>query len=89
MSYGKGLQFIVNADSADIIFPDRTMQGHPGIAYGLLSDMYVDPITQSGVIFITNGSKKAFDYGPTTSFYGIEEALFKILYPILLASEDK
>lgn len=89
MSYGKGLQFIVNADSADIIFPDRTMQGHPGIAYGLLSDMYVDPITQSGVIFITNGSKKAFDYGPTTSFYGVEEALFKILYPILLASEDK
>jgi CubicO group peptidase (beta-lactamase class C family) len=87
MSYGKGLQFIVNTDSADIIFSDRTMMGHPGIAYGLLSDMYVDPETQSGVIFITNGSKQAFGYGPTTSFYGVEEALFKILYPILLVTE--
>lgn len=89
MSYGKAMQFIVNADSADIIFPDRKMMGHPGIAYGLLSDMYVDPETQSAVIFITNGSKQAFDYGPSTSFYGVEEALFKILYPILLAAEGQ
>lgn len=89
MSYGKGTQFIVNADSADIIFPDRKMMGHPGIAYGLLSDMYVDPNTQSGVIFITNGSKQAYEYGPTTSFYEVEEALFNLLYPILLAVEAK
>jgi CubicO group peptidase (beta-lactamase class C family) len=89
LSYGKGLHFITNTDSADVLFTDRTMQGHPGIAYGLLSDLYVDPQTKSGVIFITNGSKQPFEYGPTTSFYGVEESLFQILYPILLKNEGK
>lgn len=88
-SYSYGLHFITNADSADIIFPDREMQGHPGIAYGLLSDMYVDPETKSGVIFITNGSKQEYQYGASSSFYGVEERLFKILYPYLLQKESE
>jgi CubicO group peptidase (beta-lactamase class C family) len=83
MAYGKGLQSITNTPNADVLFPDRTMIGHPGIAYGLLSDLYVDPETKSGIIFITNGSKQSYKYGPTTSFYEVEEALFKILYPYL------
>ena len=80
LSYGYGLHRILNTENGDIIFPDRKMYGHPGIAYGLLSDMYFDPITQSGIIFITNGSKYNFEYGQSSSFYEVEEAIFQVMY---------
>lgn len=78
-SYGLGLHVIENRENADVIFPDRTMAGHPGIAYGLLSDMYFDTRTGTGVIFITNGSKTSYAYGKTTTFYQPEEDVFNIL----------
>ncbi len=86
-AYTKGMHFITNTPEGDIIFPDRSLWGHPGIAYGLLSDFYIDPDTQSGVIFITNGSKKDYAYAETSSFYEVEEAVFKILHPHLIALE--
>lgn len=82
-SYGLGVHRLLNRDSADIIFPDRTMAGHPGIAYGLLSDMYFDPATRTGVVFITNGSKQDYEYGPGTAFYRVEEEVFRILFGYL------
>lgn len=90
-AYGLGVHCILNKPKGDIIFPDRKMIGHPGIAYGLLSDLYIDPSTKTGIIFITNGSKKAYTYGTETSFYGVEEAVFKEVYPFLrrLESENK
>ena len=78
-----GMHHITNQDSADIIFPDRSMSGHPGIAYGLLSDMYFDSGTGSGVVFITNGSKNKYDYGKASTFYQVEEDVFQLLYPFL------
>lgn len=86
-SYTKGMQFIENRENGDIIFPDRTMWGHPGIAYGLLSDFYIDPKTNSGVIFMTNGSVQAYEYATGSSFYQVEDAVFKVLYPHLKALE--
>lgn len=83
MSYGLAVHRITNHEEKDVIFPDREMVGHPGIAYGLLSDMYVDPKTGVGVIFVTNGSKQEFEYGEKSSFYGVEEAVFEILYSYL------
>jgi CubicO group peptidase (beta-lactamase class C family) len=83
LSYGFGVQRITNKDAADIIFPDRKMVGHPGIAYGLLSDMYVDPETKSGILFCTNGSKLEYKYGTETTFYQIEEDVFKSVYEYL------
>lgn len=86
-AYAKGMHFIQNRPGGDIIFPDRKFYGHPGIAYGLLSDFYIDPDTRSGIIFITNGSKKDFDYAENSSFYAVEDAVFKVLYPHLQALE--
>lgn len=80
LSYTKGMHFITNQPKKDIIFPDRSMWGHAGIAYGLLSDFYMDPATQSGVIFITNGKKGEFQESENSSFYQVEEAVFNILY---------
>lgn len=89
LSYGYGSHQTTNTDSADIIFPDRNMVGHPGIAYGLLSDMYIHPESGSGVIFVTNGSKKSYHYGEKTSFYQVEEDVFNVLYPYLQPYEGK
>ena len=88
-SYTKGMHFITNMSGADVIFPDRTLWGHPGIAYGLLSDFYIDPETQSGVIFITNGSKQGFEYAQNSSFYQVEAAVFQVLYPHLKSLENR
>lgn len=83
LSYGLGIHHITNKDSSDIIFPDRKMFGHPGIAYGLLSDMYVDPIHKSGIVFITNGSQQSYDYAKNSTFYQVEEDVFSVVYPYL------
>jgi CubicO group peptidase (beta-lactamase class C family) len=78
LSFGLGLHRLTGEPGRDVIFRGMPMVGHPGIAYGLLSDLYVDPATGTGVIFITNGSEKAFAYGET-SFYEVEAAVFRLL----------
>ncbi|WP_242084891.1 serine hydrolase domain-containing protein [Aestuariivivens sediminis] len=83
LSYGLGIHRITNTAQSDIIFEDRTMAGHPGIAYGLLSDMYFNTQTRSGIVFITNGSQLAYTYGKETTFYQVEEDVFKAVYPYL------
>lgn len=88
MSYGLAVHRITNHEGKDVVFPDRETIGHPGIAYGLLSDLYVDPVTGSGVIFITNGSKQEYEYGENSSFYEVEEAVFEILYSHLKELES-
>lgn len=87
-SYGLGIHIISNREGKDIIFPDRTMWGHPGIAYGLLSDMYIDPETGSGVIFVTTGSESSFETSDKSSFYAMEQDVFDLLYPYLLKLEN-
>lgn len=82
-SYGFGIHRVTNQPNQDIVFPDRQMQGHPGIAYGLLSDLYFNQETQSGIIFITSGSKQEYQYGQNSSFYGVEEEVFEAVYPYL------
>lgn len=81
MSFGLGIHRLTGEPGRDVIFPGVEMVGHPGIAYGLLSDVYVDPATGTGVIFITTGSKQGFEYGET-SFYQVEEAVFQLLNQI-------
>ncbi len=83
LSYGLGTHQTINQPGGDILFPDRTMVGHPGIAYGLLSDMYFEREKNSGIIFITNGSKQKYEYGENTSFYQVEEDVFRVVYPYL------
>ena len=88
-SYGMGIHILTNTEEGDIIFPEWNMVGHPGIAYGLLSDMYFDKNRKSGIVFVTNGSKKSFEYGKHTSFYQVEEDVFEAVHPYLKEIEDK
>jgi len=59
----------------------ETWIGHSGEAYGLLSNMYFNPNTRTGIIFVMNGAtvKKG-----NRAFYDIEEAVFNAVYRILL-----
>lgn len=80
--YGLGMHRLTNKEKADVIFEDWEMVGHPGIAYGLLSDLYFNRSKKSGVVFITNGSKKDFAYGVESTFYQVEEEVFKVIAPV-------
>jgi CubicO group peptidase (beta-lactamase class C family) len=88
LSYGIGIHQTTNTPNGDIIFPDRKMVGHPGIAYGLLSDMYLEKDKRSGIIFITNGSKNKFEYGEKSTFYQVEEDIFQTVFPYLKTIEQ-
>jgi CubicO group peptidase (beta-lactamase class C family) len=72
--WGNGLH-ISTGGTADQVFANTVMWGHPGEAYGLISDMYTDTLAKSGVVFITNGK-----FGPysscNTAFYCVEEKVF-------------
>jgi len=74
-AWGLGLHLIVHKANLDNIM-DRPLFGHSGDAYGLLSGMFGDQDGKIGVIFMTNGSGKAFENGTKTKFYAIEEDIY-------------
>jgi len=78
-SWGLGLHLTTNVDGADIVFPNHPMIGHPGEAYGLISDLYFDTLG-NGVIFITNGSKNGYATVPGSAFYPVEAAAFAAVF---------
>jgi len=82
LSFGLGLHRLTGEAGQDMIFTGMQMIGHPGIAYGLLSDIYVDPKTGTGVIYISTGSKRESEYGQISSFYDVEEAVFRLIQSI-------
>ena len=75
LSWGLGVQRITAQEGKDVIFDTAQMFGHAGDAYGLLSDLFTEPKTGFGVIFITNGYKPGFSYkfGIKSAFYLPEE----------------
>ncbi|MBP9883560.1 MAG: serine hydrolase [Chitinophagales bacterium] len=78
-AWGLGIHVTTNVANSDLVFPDRSMAGHPGEAYGLISDMYFDSL-KNGVIFITNGSKLSYVVGPSSAFYTVEDAVFDAVF---------
>jgi len=52
------------------------MFGHPGEAYGLVSDAYIDTVRKVGFVFLTNGASPSYTTGPSSAFYTVEKAFF-------------
>jgi len=77
-SWGLGVHRITAQAGGDIVFPGTAMFGHAGEAYGLISDLYVDPATGFGLVFITNGYTpgNAYAFGASSAFYGVEEEVY-------------
>lgn len=80
-SWGLGVHRITNTNQGDIIFSGISMFGHPGEAYGLLSDLYFNANRNYGFIFITNGYYPggSYQFGENSAFYQVEEDVFSIL----------
>jgi len=81
-SWGLGIHRIKNIVNADVVLSgSQIMFGHPGEAYGLVSDAYLDPIRKHGIIFITNGCWNGFQTGTNSAFYTVEKAVFSAMDP--------
>jgi len=63
--------------TTDLLITD-TLYGHPGEAYGLISDMYFSRYKNYGIIFITNGGQ--WGNGNYSGWYNIEEDVFQACY---------
>ena len=74
--YGLSVHILTNTPSGDVIYSDSKMMGHGGDAYGLISKLYFDPDTRSGLILITNGIFNPLTKGSHSVFYDFEEAIF-------------
>ena len=82
-SWGLGIHRIQHIPGADIVLPDSpTMYGHPGEAYGLFSDAYIDPVRKIGIVFMTNGCGEGEKTVPNSAFYAVEKHVFDILAPV-------
>lgn len=53
--------------------------GHPGEAYGLISDAYFSQTGNVAFSFLTNGSFLGYQFGVNSAFYTLEEAIFSAL----------
>ncbi len=76
-----GFQKTTNTPNGDVVIDGVNLYGHPGEAYGLISDMYFEREKNFGLVFITNGYYQGGDYqwGNHSAFYVPEEDVFAIV----------
>lgn len=80
LAYGLGMQ-ILTGGSGDSLFPGCAgWVGHPGIAYGLVAGLWVQPSTGRGLVYLVNGSAAPFDTLQGQSrFLAVEEQIAGVL----------
>jgi CubicO group peptidase (beta-lactamase class C family) len=79
--WGLGFHLTTNYPNGDIVINGVEMTGHPGEAYGLVSDMYFEHQKKFGLVFITNGYAGTQGYLPGihSAFYLPEEQAFEAI----------
>ena len=76
-SWGLGMHRVTSSPSFDVVLPgSQAMYGHPGEAYGLVSDAYFDPARAVGFVFINNGVGAGYQTNSNSAFYTIEQEIF-------------
>ncbi|GAA0871020.1 hypothetical protein GCM10009117_01650 [Gangjinia marincola] len=76
-SWGLGIHRITNTPNNDVVLPlSNSAFGHPGEAYGLVSDAYVDTEQDLGLIFLTNGNGSGYQIDDNSAFYTVEKEIF-------------
>ena len=86
-SWARGLHLAASGSGNDGIVPDVNTSpfiGHPGEAYGLISDAYATPGGEWNFAFVTNGKWDGFTTGPGSAFYALEQDVFSALREDLL-----
>lgn len=81
-SFGLGLHRALGIPGKDVVLaPHSVMFGHPGEAYGLVSDAYVDTTRRLGFVFITNGCGTGYQVSSASAYYTVEKAVFDDIAP--------
>jgi CubicO group peptidase (beta-lactamase class C family) len=79
-NWGLGTHIITNTMNNDVVLNGSTkMFGHPGEAYGLVSDAYIDTTREVGLIFMTNGCGAGYSVGSSSAFYTVEQDVFNAI----------
>jgi CubicO group peptidase (beta-lactamase class C family) len=79
-SWGLGIHRTTNTVNNDIVLPGSSqMLGHPGEAYGLISDAYIDTLRQVGIVFITNGCGEGYTTNSSSAYYTVETDIFQAI----------
>lgn len=80
LAYGLGMQ-VLTESGGDSLFPGCAgWVGHPGIAYGLVAGLWVQPSTGRGLVYLVNGSAAPFDTLQGQSrFLVVEEQIAGVL----------
>jgi len=78
--WGLGLHHAGADGVNDRVVSGEILLGHPGEAYGLISDLYVHPETGYTIAFITNGysSGGGYNFGQESVYYLPEEIAFSL-----------
>jgi CubicO group peptidase (beta-lactamase class C family) len=74
--WGLGMHITTNRTRCDIVFSGKKMTGHPGEAYGLISDWYFHLPSGEIVVFVTNGSENTYTTSTKSAFYAVEQEVF-------------
>lgn len=78
-SWGLGLHRSTNTNNQDEILEASTvMVGHPGEAYGLVSDAYFDAERAIGLVVLINGCGTGYSTSSGSAFYTVEKDLFDL-----------
>ena len=85
-SWGLGVHRTTNAAGGDIVLDGFQCFGHPGEAYGLISDLYFAKDPALGIVFLTNGyfGAEGYSFGDHSAFYTAEESVFSAVQEHLL-----
>ena len=83
-AWGLGVHILTGEPGLDVMLEEsRTMFGHSGLAYGLVSSAYFDPERDIRLSFITNGIGMAFSGDDRSAFYSVEKDIFELAESIL------
>jgi CubicO group peptidase (beta-lactamase class C family) len=79
-SWGLGIHHSTNTVNNDVVLTGSTqMLGHPGEAYGLISDAYIDTTRDIGFVFMTNGCGAGYITNANSAFYTVERQVFNAI----------
>ena len=81
-AWGRGVHRAASGLGEDEIILDVSVSpfiGHPGEAYGLISDAYATPDGEWNFVFATNGKWDGFSRGPASAYYAVEQDVFAAL----------
>ena len=81
-AWARGLHLAASGLGEDEVIPEAGVSpfiGHPGEAYGLISDAYSTPAGEWSVVLAINGKWDGYGSGPASAYYAVEQEVFAAL----------